>query len=115
MNGDAQVRKAHSSGKSQLESLGDKRDLERRCFEYDRGAVLGQIDSLHQAIDQNSEELALVAEEGVFKKAVSDKLSRTARLLRAVSQELDGLRGQVSKTSNYPTSTYPGGDKKLNL
>ena len=109
MNGDAQLRKAHSNTNSQIESLGEKRDLERRSFEYDRGAVLGQIDSLHRAIEQNSEELALVSEEGVFKKRVSDKLSRTARLLRAVSQELDGLRGQVAKTNDYPTSTYPRG------
>lgn len=110
MNGDAQLRKMHSSTRDELKSSGGEEDLERRCFEYDRGAVLGQIDSLHRALDQNSEELALIAEEGVFKKRVSDKLSRTARLLRSVSQELDGLRGRVAKTS-----TYPRGHKKLNL
>jgi hypothetical protein len=108
MNEDAQLRKVQGDGRTNLESLEPNRDLERRCFEYDRGAVLGQIDSLYRAIDQNSEELAMVAEEGVFKKIVSDKLSRTARLLRAVSLELDGLRGQVAKTSTYPRS-----DKKL--
>jgi len=104
MNGDAQLRKAHVSGKSQLTSVEPDRDLERRWFEYDRGAVLGQIDLLHRAVDQNSEELAMVAEEGVFKKMVSDKLSRTARILRAISEELDGLRAQVAKTSTYPRS-----------
>lgn len=110
MNGDIQLPKARSNGRSQLTSGELHRDLERRCFEYDRGAVLDHIDSLHRAIDQNSEELAMVAEEGVFKKMVSDKLSRAARLLRAISEELEGLRGQVAKTSTYPRS-----DKKLNL
>lgn len=105
MNGDAQLRKTHTSSRDKLRSVEGKRDLERRCFEYDRGAVLGQIDSLHRAIEQNSEELTLVAEEGVFKKRVSDKLSRTARLLRSVSQELDGLRGRVAKASAYPGVT----------
>jgi len=80
-------------------------DAERICFELDREVVLSQIDSLHRAIEENSDELAMVAHEGVFEKTVSDKLSRAARSLRTMSQELAGLRSRVAKTNCYPNGT----------
>jgi hypothetical protein len=103
MNADAQARLGYT-----LPTDPDTKqlspDAERMWFELDRDLVLNQIDSLHDTIEQNSGELAMVAHEGVFGKGLSDKLSRAAHSLRILSQELAGLRGQVAKTNGYPTN-----------
>jgi hypothetical protein len=80
-------------------------EMERMWFELDREVVLNQIDSLHSAINENCDQLAMVAHEGVFEKIVSDKLSRAARSLRIMLQQLAGLRGQVAKTNSYRTQS----------
>jgi hypothetical protein len=84
------------------ESLRFSADQEKAWFELDREVVLDQIDSLHRALDQNSGELSMIATEGVFERTVSDKLSRAARTLRSLSQQLAGLRAAVVKTNGYP-------------
>ena len=99
MNGDLQLQVADQSDR---ESLGFSADQEKAWFELDREVVLDQIDSLHRALDQNSDELSMIATEGVFERALSDKLSRAARSLRSLSQQLAGLRAEVVKTSGYP-------------
>jgi len=80
-------------------------DLERACFELDRVVVLDQIDEVHRTIVQNIEELAMVAHEGVFERGVSDQITRAARSLRAISQQLAGLRGEVAKTDGHRRAT----------
>ena len=82
--------------------------LERRWFEFDRGAVLRQIDMMHGTIDQNATDLGMVAVEGVFEKPLSDELVRTSRALHLMAQELTSLRGQIARASSYPKA-----DKKL--
>ncbi len=76
--------------------------LERRWFEFDRSAVLRQIDVVQNTIDENANELGMVAVEGVFEKPLSAELLRTSRALRLMAQELTALRGQVSRVSRYP-------------
>jgi hypothetical protein len=75
---------------------------ERRWFEFDRSAVLRQIDQVQGTIDANATDLGMVAAEGVFEKALSDELLRSARALNAIAQELTALRGLVASTSGYP-------------
>ena len=83
-------------------------ELERRWFEFDRGAVLRQIDMMHGTIDQNATDLGMVAVEGVFEKPLSDELVRTSRALHLMAQELTSLRGQIARASSYPKA-----EKKL--
>jgi hypothetical protein len=82
--------------------------LERRWFEFDRNAVLRQIDSVRRTIDQNAGDLEMVAEEGVFDKPLSAELSRAALSLHSLGHELNALRGQVARANGYPSD-----DKKL--
>ena len=77
-------------------------DLERAWFNRDRDAVLEHIAALNDIIDRHAGELAMAATEGVFERTVSDKLSRVARSLRAVSTELADLHGRVARTNGYP-------------
>jgi hypothetical protein len=90
------------NNRADRESLRFSADQEKAWFELDREVVLDQIDSLHRALDQNSGELSMIATEGVFERTVSDKLSRAARTLRSLSQQLAGLRAAVVKTNGYP-------------
>lgn len=76
--------------------------LERNWFEFDRKAVLRQIDTLQDAIDQNARELGMVADEGVFEQSLSSELSRASRALQAMRRELKTLRGEVARASGYP-------------
>jgi hypothetical protein len=76
--------------------------LERKWFEFDRSAVLRQIDLVQNAIDQNAEELGMVAAEGVFEKPLSAELLRASRALHAVARELSALHGLVEQTARYP-------------
>ncbi len=64
--------------------------------------MLRQIDLVQHTIDENADDLGMVAVEGVFEKPLSDELLRTSRALRLVAQELTALRGQVSRVSGYP-------------
>jgi hypothetical protein len=76
--------------------------MERRWFEFDRSAVLRQIDLVQRTINENADDLGMVAVEGVFEKPLSDELLRASRTLQAMAQELTALRGQVSRVSGYP-------------
>ena len=77
-------------------------ELERRWFEFDRNAVLRQIELAQGAIGENANELEMVAVEGVFEKSLADELSRTSRSLCAIAQELSALHGLVARASGYP-------------
>jgi hypothetical protein len=103
MNQNAQLRRAQSNdqpARSELVEITPA--LERRWFEFDRGAVLRQIDQVHGTIDQNANDLGMVAVEGVFDKPLSDELLRSSRSLHLIAQELNALRGQVARASGYP-------------
>jgi hypothetical protein len=85
----AQLRTAHAKGRPARSDPSDiGPELERRWFEFDRNAVLRQIEMAQGALDENANELEMVAVEGVFEKSLSDELSRTSRSLYAISQEL---------------------------
>ena len=109
MNQNAQLRTARASGRLVRSNLSDiSQNLERKWFEFDRNAVLRQIDLVQGAIDKNAHELGMVAVEGVFEKLLSDRLLVTSRSLHAMAQELRALRGLVARTNGYPK----GDDKR---
>jgi len=108
MNQNAQLRTAHADSRPTRSQGSDiSPELERRSFEFDRSAVLRQIDMVQGAIDDNANELGMVAAEGVFEKSLSDELSRASRALHVIAQELTALRGLVTRANGYPK-----GDKK---
>jgi hypothetical protein len=115
MNQNAQLRTAntnahtngrtngHTNGRSASSTRSDLTPkLERQWFEFDRSAVLQQIDLVRGTIDRNASDLGMVAVEGVFEKSLSEELSRTSRSLQVLAQELNSLRGQVARASGYP-------------
>jgi hypothetical protein len=111
MNQNAQLRTAHThahtnghtNGKSPRSTGPDiTPKLERQWFEFDRSAVLQQIDMMRGTIDRNAGDLGMVAVEGVFEKSLSAELARTSQSLQVLAQELNSLRGQVARASGYP-------------
>ncbi len=103
MSQNAQLRKVHVDVRPTRSDVVEiTPQLERRWFEFDRSAVLRQIDLVQHTIDENADDLGMVAVEGVFEKPLSDELLRTSRALHLMAQELIALRGQVSRVSAYP-------------
>jgi len=74
---------------------------ERSWFEFDRAAVLRQLDDINRAIAANAVELKMVAEEGVFERPLSGDLSRAARVLRSIAKDLTNLRKTVIRVDQY--------------
>ena len=103
MSQNAQLRKVHIDVHPIRSNVGGiPPQMERRWFEFDRSAVLRQIDLVQRTINENADDLGMVAVEGVFEKPLSDELLRTSRTLQVMAQELTALRGQVSRVSGYP-------------
>ena len=103
MNQNVQLQTAQPKGRPARSDPSDTTlTLERRCFEFDRSAVLRQIDLVRGTIDKNANDLGMVAVEGVFEKSLSDGLLRGSRALHGVAQELRALRGLVARTNGYP-------------
>jgi hypothetical protein len=76
--------------------------FERRSFEFDRRAVLRQIDIMQGSIDQIVKELEMIAAERVFKKSLSDGLLDTSRALKTIGKELKARRRLLARASGYP-------------
>jgi hypothetical protein len=109
MSQNAQLRKVQLTLRPTRAGVADiTPQLERRWFEFDRSAVLRQLDLVQHTIDENADDLGMVAVEGVFEKPLSDGILRASRALHLMAQELTALRGQVSRVSGYPKA-----DKKL--
>jgi hypothetical protein len=74
-------------------------------FEIDRSSLVLQLRTLHRAIDESAEEMQMVADEAVFAKSVSKALSRTARKLSRVSEDLSVLHKMIQQAR---PPTVPG-------
>ena len=66
-------------------------------FELDRSGMVLQLRILRQAINEGAEEMEMVAIERVFVESVSQALTRTARKLYRVSEDLNGLNRMVER------------------
>jgi hypothetical protein len=66
-------------------------------FEFDRSNLVIQLRTLQHTIDESAEELEMVAVERVFAKALSRTLTRKARKLHLLAEDLDGLLHQVEQ------------------
>jgi hypothetical protein len=75
----------------------DSRLDQHEIFEIDRSGMVLQLRILRQAINEGAEEMEMVAIERVFVESVSQALTRTARKLYRVSEDLNGLHRMVER------------------
>lgn len=80
---------------NQLLNLLDGDDTE--IFEIDRSNLVLQLRTLHRAINESAEEMAMVADEAVFAKSVSQALTRTARKLSRAAEDLNALHRMLQQ------------------
>jgi hypothetical protein len=64
---------------------------QREIFEIDRTSLVRQLRTIRRAINESAEETEMVAIERVFVKPVSLALTRTARKLYRVAEDLSDL------------------------
>ncbi len=75
----------------------DSRWDQREIFGIDRSGLVLQLRILRRAINESAEEMEMVAVERVFVKSVSQALTRTARKLYRISEDLNGLDRMVER------------------
>ena len=68
-----------------------------RIFEIDRSNLVLQLRSIRRAINETAEEMEMVAIERVFVKPVSQTLTRTARKLYRLAEDLYGLNRMIEQ------------------
>jgi hypothetical protein len=66
-----------------------------RIFEIDRSNLVLQLRTIRRAINETAEEMEMVAIERVFVKPVSQTLTRTARKLYRLAEDLYGLNRMI--------------------
>jgi hypothetical protein len=66
-------------------------------FEIDRSNLVLQLRTIRRAISESAEEMEMVAIERVFVAPVSQALTRTARKLHRVAEDLNGLHRAVER------------------
>jgi deoxyribose-phosphate aldolase len=73
----------------------DRQDI----FEIDRSHVVAQLRIIRRAINEGAEEMEMVAIEKVFVNSVSQALTRTARKLYQLAEDLSGLHRMIERAS----------------
>ena len=75
-----------------------------RIFEIDRSNLVLQLRTIRRAINETAEEMEMVAIERVFVKPVSQTLTRTARKLYRLAEDLYGLNRMIVQ-AHPPTAS----------
>jgi hypothetical protein len=75
----------------------DRHDI----FEIDRSSMIAQLRIIRRAINESAEEMEMVAIERVFVNSVSQELTRTARKLYQLAEDLSGLH-QIIERATLP-------------
>jgi hypothetical protein len=70
-------------------------------FEIDRSNLVAQLRIIRRAINESAEEMEMVAIEKVFVESVSQALTRTARKLYQLAEDLSGLH-RIVERANLP-------------
>jgi hypothetical protein len=68
-----------------------------RIFEIDRSNLVLQLRTIRRAINETAEEMEMVAIERVFVRPVSQTLTRTARKLYRLAEDLYGLNRMIEQ------------------
>jgi hypothetical protein len=83
----------------------DRHDI----FEIDRSNMVAQLRIIRRAINDSAEEMEMVAIERVFVNSVSQELTRTARKLYQLVEDLSGLHRIIER------ATLPKEPERSNL
>jgi len=67
-------------------------------FEIDRSNLILQLRTIRRAINESAEEMEMVAIERVFVNSVSQAITRVARKLYRVAEDLNGLHRMIERT-----------------
>jgi glutathionyl-hydroquinone reductase len=70
---------------------------EQSCFEADRSAVVRELTTVENAIEEDACEMAMIAAEGVFDQQVSRILTGEARAMHRMVRGLKDLRLAVAR------------------
>ena len=71
----------------------------QNIFEIDRSNLVAQLRIIRRAINESAEEMEMVAIERVFVNSVSQALTRTARKLYQLAEDLNGLHRMIERAS----------------
>jgi hypothetical protein len=66
-------------------------------FEIDRSNMVLQLRTIRRAINESAEEMEMVANERVFAESLSRNLTRSARKLYQLAEDLTGLHRMVER------------------
>ncbi len=83
---------------------GKRPDFALTWFEIDRSSMAGQLRNLRRAIEESATEMEMVAAERVFSKSLSRALTRRARTLQRVANDLNYLLRLVAR-AQIPKAT----------
>ena len=88
----------------------DRHDI----FEIDRSNMVAQLRIIRRAINDSAEEMEMVAIERVFAKSVSQALTRTARKLYQLAEDLSGLHRIIERATlpKEPERSHQGPRRK---
>ena len=79
-------------------------EFDRRWFELDRSAVIGQLSSLRRAIANGAREMEMIAAERIFEKSLAQEIRQKAFALKRVARQLKELAVKVTAATGYPTT-----------
>jgi hypothetical protein len=83
---------------------------QHEIFEIDRCNLVLQLRTIRRAINESAEEMEMVSIERVFVKAVSQALTRTARKLYHVAEDLSDLQRLIERAR--PPGAFHESDPK---
>ena len=72
---------------------------QRDIFEIDRSNLVAQLRIVRRAINEGAEEMEMVAIERVFVNSVSQALTRTARKMYQLAEEVNDLHRIIERAS----------------
>jgi hypothetical protein len=85
---------------------GSKIDSARDLFQFDRDALLGQLEALLLVIRNAATEIAMVAAENVFDRRLSAELKRKARQLNREARRLETIGSAIAR-AKFPPKKKP--------
>src|SRR5260370_32261074 len=86
----------HSKNSRTKNHIKSELHSERNCFQADQNALIKELKSVEDAIEDGATEIAMIAVESVFDEEVSKALNGEARALRRMVRGLKNLRVEVA-------------------
>jgi hypothetical protein len=77
-------------------------EFERRWFELDRSAVIGQLSALRRAIANGAMQMEMIAAERIFEEPLSEEIRQKTFALKRFARQLKELEVKVTSASGYP-------------